>query len=162
MNEDEFDEMIQIVESDQGAKTFVDSLEAFYREMQIDINNESRKLDGINIANEDDYFHIEYEQEGGVVGTEYVRDAIIDEEGRLKARTASTRPVVLRDIFEVISEDIHIISNIHIQLVMAIEDNDEDEGDVIIAAMPEEEKIALIEQIQSELKKRHESSSSGE
>ena len=107
----EFDEMLQIVESDQGAKAFIDSLEAFYREMQVDGNQTSRELDGINLFNEDDYFHIEYEQEGGVVGTEYVRDAIIDEEGRLKARTSSNRPVVLRDIFEVIGEDIHVISN---------------------------------------------------
>jgi hypothetical protein len=110
LSEEEFTEMVSIVEGDPAAKSFVDSLESFYVEMGEDINKVSRDLDGIDIATLDNYFHVEYLPEGGVVGTEYVRDALIDEDGRLKSRTSSNRPIMVRDIFEVITEDMRAIS----------------------------------------------------
>lgn len=110
LSKEEFQQMHDIINNDPAARAFVDSLERFYKEQANDINKTSRKLDGLDIASVDNYFHVEYEGEGGVIGTEYVRDAIIDEEGRLKPRTSSNRPVLLRDVFEVISEDIRVIS----------------------------------------------------
>jgi len=110
LTEQEFVEMSSIVEADPAAKSFIDFLESFYIEMGQDINKTSREVDGIDIATIDNYFHVEYLPEGGVVGTEYVRDALIDEDGRLKSRTSSRRPVMVRDIFEVIAEDMRAIS----------------------------------------------------
>jgi hypothetical protein len=110
LSEEQFTEMASIVEGDPAATAFVDFLESFYIEMGQDINRVSRELDGIDIATLDNYFHVEYLPEGGVTGVEYVRDALVDEDGRLKARTSSNRPVMVRDIFEVITEDMRAIS----------------------------------------------------
>jgi hypothetical protein len=107
---EEFSNILDIVNNDFVAKAFVDALSGFYIEQAGDINKTSRVLDSKDIANVDNYFHIEYEPEGGVIGTEYVRDSIMDEEGRLKPRTSSNRPVMIRDVFEVINEDIAVIS----------------------------------------------------
>ncbi|MHA2068565.1 MAG: hypothetical protein ACXABY_29740, partial [Candidatus Thorarchaeota archaeon] len=108
---DEYGEILSIVENDPAAKAFADNLAAFYIETARDINTVSRKLDGRDLATVDSYFHIEYMPEGGVLGTEYVRDSIMDEEGRLKPRTSSKRAVVIRDIFEVLNEDMPVVSN---------------------------------------------------
>ncbi len=105
-----FAEMMNIIKDDPAIQSFVESLESFYLEMAEDINNITRKLEGRDIANVENYYHVEYVSEGGVVGTEYVRGAFLDEDGRLKPRTSSKRPVVIRDIFEVITEDVAAIS----------------------------------------------------
>ena len=110
ISRDEFQQMIDIVDTDPAARAFVDSMEQFYIEMGSDINQVSRKLDGRDIATLDNYFHVEYERVGGVTGTEYVRDSLMDEDGRLRPRTSSRRPVMIRDVFEVINEDIGAIS----------------------------------------------------
>ena len=105
-----FSEMMGIIENDPAIQSFVESLESFYLEMSKDMNNISRKLEGRDIANVENYFHVEYVSEGGVIGTEYTRGALLDEDGRLKPRTSSKRPVIIRDIFEVITEDVAAIS----------------------------------------------------
>lgn len=108
---EELSEILDTVNENPQAKAFVDALTLFYLNMAADGNKVSREIDGINLFTEEDYFHIEYESEGGVIGAEFVRDSIVDEEGRLKARTSSSRPVIIRDIFQVITEDINVMSN---------------------------------------------------
>ena len=111
LTQDEFTEMLSIIDQDPTARAFCDGLANLYIETARLGNEVSRELDGINLFNEDDYFHIEYVPEGGVIGTEYLRDAIVDEEGRLQPRTSSNRAVILRDIFEIVAVDINVMSN---------------------------------------------------
>jgi hypothetical protein len=111
MTSDELSQILDTVQNNPQASAFIDALTLFYINQAADINKISREVDGIDIASVEDYFHIEYEPEGGVIGTEYVRDSLVDEEGRLKARTSSRRPVAVRDIFQIIAEDINVVSN---------------------------------------------------
>ena len=110
INQAEAQEMLDVVENNPAALGFVDSLQEFYIQQANDGNEISRELDGRNLFNEDDYFHIEYEREGGVMGTEYVRDSIVEEESRQKLRIGSDRPVAIRDIFQTMQEDINVMS----------------------------------------------------
>ena len=110
INQTEAQEMLDVVENNPAALGFVDSLQEWYIQQANDGNETSRELDGRNLFNEDDYFHIEYEREGGVMGTEYVRDSIVEEESRQKLRIGSDRPVAIRDIFQTMQEDINVMS----------------------------------------------------
>lgn len=110
ITEAEAAELLDIVSSNPQAKAFVDGLSAFYIKTAFDGNEVSRKLDGIELFNEQDYYHVEYVSDGGVMGVEYVRDSILDEEGRLKGRVGSGNPVAIRDIFQTIQEDINVMS----------------------------------------------------
>lgn len=111
LTQEEFSNLLGILENDPVAKAFADKLAEFYIETAYVGNEVSRRLDGIDLFREEDYFHIEYVKEGGVIGAEYVRDVLVDTEGRFKPRTSSNRPVIIRDIFEILGEDIFVMSH---------------------------------------------------
>lgn len=110
LSKEEMRGMLNIISKDPMIVSLADALEEFYTEMGNDINHISTKLDGIKIATLDNYYHVEYAREGGVIGKEYIRPSIMDENGRLRQRVGSNAPVMIRDIFEVLTEDIAIIS----------------------------------------------------
>lgn len=107
----ELKQMLDIVENNPAAKHFCDMLQMFYMESARLGNEVTKRLDGMNLFNEEDYFHIEYVRQGKVNGKQYVRDSIFDENGRFKGREQAGGEVVLRDIFNVINEDITVMSN---------------------------------------------------
>ena len=106
--------------------------------------------DAIKAKDEGNFPHI---LRSDLVGMKFELTAL-----RMERETRHRPDETLNDL----KQDIHTISGIHTRLVTAIDANDNDEEDAVIAAMPEKEKLALIEQIQSEIKKRRESSSVGE
>lgn len=104
-------ELLDAVNGNPQAKKFCDNLIVVKNKMQELLNTTSRNLDGFDIATVENQWHVEYVSEGGVIGTEFVRDSIMDEDGRLRPRTSSKRMVVIRDIFQVLAEDMRVVSN---------------------------------------------------
>jgi hypothetical protein len=112
LTEKEYNELLSIVENDPMAKAFTEGYAQIAIQQANEMNAVSRKLDGYNIAEEDNWFHIEYWKSGGVRGKQYVPDRIMDEDGRAIPRTSANRPVVIRDIFEVMAADDAAIANL--------------------------------------------------
>jgi len=111
INEDTIRKMITIVETNPSAMKYIGALEKIVSVSQKLLNQTSRKLHGIDIATVKDRWHVEYVPEKGVTGTQFVRESIVDENGALKSRTSSNRHVVIRDVFQVLAEDIRVVSN---------------------------------------------------
>jgi len=63
------------------------------------INQVSVSLKGIEIAKEENYWHIQRYTGGGIAGTEAYRISLLESEGRLQAREGSGNPVRINDFF---------------------------------------------------------------
>ncbi len=74
------------------------------------INKVSIDLKGIELAQVDNYWHIERWSSGGVAGTEAYRISLLESEGRLQERTGGKNPIKVLDFFEVLLNDIQSIS----------------------------------------------------
>ncbi len=108
---DTFRRIAEIVEADPKAVALIEAA-AFIHEniAKPAINKVSVDLKGIELAQVENYFHIERWSTGGVAGTEAYRISLLESEGRLQERTGGKNPIKVLDFFEVILNDIQSIS----------------------------------------------------
>ena len=74
------------------------------------INETSIGLKGIELAQEENYWHIQRFTRGGIAGTEAYRISLLESEGRLQTREGSGNPVQINGFFEQTLSDRHAIS----------------------------------------------------
>ncbi|KKL96802.1 hypothetical protein LCGC14_1840840, partial [marine sediment metagenome] len=106
-----FTQIAKIVEANPKAIALMEAA-AFIHETiaKPSINQVSKDLKGIDLAQVDNYWHIERWSSGGVAGTEAYRISLLESEGRLQERTGGKNPIKILDFFEVLLNDIQSIS----------------------------------------------------
>ncbi len=108
-----FDNILAIrkqVEGNKLAMKLIDMAKELKNFEAPKINETSRELDGIDIADIIAYWHRERFTGGGVAGHQTFNNLLLEDMGWLKEREDSGNPVIIRDFFESIISDRQAIS----------------------------------------------------
>lgn len=108
-----FDNIVSIrkqVENNGLAVKLIEMAKELKRFEASKINETSRELDGIDIADISAYWHRERFTGGGVAGHQTFRNSLLESSGWLKEREGSGNPVIIRDFFEALIADQQAIS----------------------------------------------------
>ncbi len=108
-----FDNIVGIrkqVEGNKLAMKLIEMAKEIKRFEASQINETSRELDGIDIADILAYWHRERFTGGGAAGHQAFRNSLLEAMGWLKEREGSGNPVIIRDFFETLIADQQAIS----------------------------------------------------
>lgn len=102
MTPEEVSKIATIIEADPKALACCNMASELYAGLYKDaINSESLDMKGIELANEDNYWHIERYTGGGIAGAETFRLSLLESTGWIQPRTGSKNPIIIKDFWEV-------------------------------------------------------------
>jgi hypothetical protein len=108
---EELDSLVRALEENFPQLTkFAEEVEAIYIHIARQINAISMATSGDLAAPDGNYFNIEYAPTSGVPG-QYTRPSILDDTGSLKGKETNKEAVLIRDVFELLTEDMGMAAN---------------------------------------------------
>jgi hypothetical protein len=108
---EELDSLVHALEENFPQLTkFAEEVEAIYIHIARQMNAISMATSGDLAAPDGNYFNIEYAPTSGVPG-QYTRPSILDDTGSLKGKETNKEAVLIRDVFELLTEDMGMAAN---------------------------------------------------